>query len=380
MKILLVTDLYPIGDSGEPVTIKNFAKKWQEAGHTVDVIRPNFLLNTIIRKKTILPEKIYCEDNITIYNLNFLTPFFFNVKNKLPEDFYIGSYNLVVSHMPSGALMALKLLGKCGGIPLAVSVHTSDITVLTRPLYKLYFAPALRKAYKRADAISARSFMLSEKIKELSEYAVNKTFIAPSGINSDIIEPQEFFEQKAVKSKKPFIITTTAKLIKRKNIDIIIKALAKIKNTDFIFRIMGDGAEKENLQNLAKQLNISDKIIFEGYIPNIEVLNILSQSDLFILLSENETFGLSYLEAAARANIVIATKNDGIDGIIQDGVTGFTCNPDENELANLIDNVMNLSEENIRNILLNQRKYLIDNDEVKVSQQYLDKIFSICGL
>ncbi|MCR5260827.1 MAG: glycosyltransferase [Candidatus Gastranaerophilales bacterium] len=380
MRILLITDLYPIENSGEPQTIKNFAKKWQELGHIVDVIRPNFLLNTVIRKKKIFPNKTYNEDGITIYNVNCITPFFFDVKNKLPKDFQIGNYNLVISHMPSGAMFAMKLIGKIAGIPYVASVHASDLQVLTKPLYQFLFAPALRKAYKRADAISARSVMLSEKIKQLSPFAVNKTFIAPSGIDKNIVEPAEYFEQKASETNRPFIIATTAKLIKRKNIDIIIKALKKLKDDNVVLRIMGDGKERKNLENLVKKLNLGEKVIFEGYLPNNEVLLKLRLSDMFILLSTGETFGMAYLEAASRANIVVATKNDGIDGLIKDGENGFTCEPDETKLAELIDKVMEMPRDEVRKILFAQRDFLLENDNDIAGKKYLDDIARVCGL
>lgn len=380
MRILLITDLYPIENSGEPQTIKNFAKKWRELGHIVDVIRPNFLFNTIIRKKKIFPEKTYQEDGITIYNVNCLTPFFFDVKNKLPKDFQIGNYNLVISHMPSGAMFAMKLIGKIAGIPYVSSVHASDIKVLTKPLYQFIFAPTLRKAYKRADAISARSYMLAEKIKELSPYANNKTFIAPSGIDKNIIEPVEYFEQKAFEVNRPFVISTTAKLIKRKNIDIIIKSLKKLKDDNVVLRIMGDGKERKNLEKLVKKLNLQEKVIFEGHIPNNEVLLKLRLSDMFVLLSKGETFGMAYLEAASRANIVAATKNDGIDGLIKNGENGFTCEPDETKLAELIDKVMEMQRDDVRKILMAQRDFLVENDYDVVSKKYLDDIIQLCGL
>lgn len=374
MRILLITDLYPLEGSKEPITIKEFAKKWQEAGHQVDVIRPNFILNTIVRKRKLFPEKTYTEDGITIYNINCITPFLFNIKNKLPKDFQIGNYNLVISHMPSGALCAMKLVGKCAGIPYTISVHTSDITVLTKPLYKFFFAKKLQKAYKRADAISARSYMLAEKIKELSPYAANKTFIAPSGIDSNIVEPMEFFEQKAAEKNQPYIISTVAKLIERKNVDLIIKALYKAKLDNYVLRIMGDGPEMEHLKNLVKDLDIEEKVIFEGNLPNKEVLIKLRLSDLFILLSTGETFGMAYLEAASRANIIVATKHDGIDGIVKDGQNGFTCEPDAEKLADLIDKIYDLPREEVRTILLTQRKYLLDNNSTEVSKKYLEKI------
>lgn len=376
MRILLVTDLYPLENSSEPQTIKEFAKNWTALGHQIDVIRPNFLFNTAIRKKKIFLEKTYFEDGITIYNVNCLTPFFFNITKKLPEDFKVYNYNMVISHMPSGALFAFKLVEKCPAIPFAISVHSSDITVLSNPIYGIYFKKRLLKAYKRADCISARSVVLSNKIKELSPFAENKTFIAPSGVKQEIIEPQEFFDEKASRKSSPFVITTVAKLIKRKNIDIIIKAVARTNIKDIVLKIIGDGEQANYLKKLVEIYNLQDKVVFEGHLPNDEVLLQLRDSDLFTLVSDHETFGMAYLEAAARANIIIATKNDGIDGIIKNGINGFTCNPEVVELTNLIKKVYNLSAEEKSKILTNSRNYLIENDDISVSKNYLEKITS----
>lgn len=376
MKILLVTDLYPIENSNEPLTIKEFAKNWVALGHQVDVIRPNFLLNTIIRKKKIFPQKIFFEDGISIYNVNYLSPFLFDITKKLPKDFKVYNYNIVISHMPSGALFAYKLVEKCPAIPYSISVHSSDITVLTNPFYGLYFKNRLQKAYKRADCISARSIVLSNKIKELSPFAKNKTFIAPSGVKQEIIEPQEFFNEKASRKSSPFVITTVAKLIKRKNIDVIIKAVSRAEIKDFVLNIIGSGEQEDYLKKLVKIYNIQDKVIFHGQLSNEEVLLKLRESDLFVLVSSRETFGMVYLEAASRANIVIAAKNDGIDGIIKNELNGYTSNTDIVELSEKIKKVYNLSFEEKNKILTASRNYLIENNSLNVSKNYLEKITS----
>ena len=372
MRILLITDLYPIENSGEPLVIKDFAKYWQEEGHIVDVIRPNFLLNTKIRHKKIFKDGVYFEDNIKIMNVNYVTPFLFDVTKKLPKDFAIGNYNLVISHMPSGSMFAMKLIGKCAGIPYVASVHNSDITVLTKPLYKKFFASALKKAYKRADAIAARSSVLADKIKEISPYAEYKTFVAASGINKDIIDPLELFEKKAGHRGEPYVISTVAKLIKRKNVDILINAVANAYLGNYVLRIMGDGEEMQNLKNLVKQLDIEDNVEFTGNIPHDEVLRNLTTSDLFVLVSEGETFGIAYLEAAARANIVVATRNDGIDGLIRHCENGFTCDADADTLSILLERIYNMPREDVRKMLLTRRCELLEDSDRTLSKKYLD--------
>jgi UDP-N-acetylglucosamine transferase subunit ALG13 len=139
MKILLITDLYPIYNSNDPKTILYFVQEWLGSGHTVDIIRANFIFNTLIRGKKLFKQQVISDENSKIYNLNFHTPFLFNVKNKLPKEFSIDKYDLVISHMPSGSILANKLIQNAQK-PLICSVHASDIEVLTNPLYKFYFA------------------------------------------------------------------------------------------------------------------------------------------------------------------------------------------------------------------------------------------------
>ena len=377
MKILLVTDLYPIENSSEPQTIRNFALNWKSGGHDVEVIRANFLINTIIRKRKIFPQKVYYDDGIKVYNINCYTPFWFNVRYKLPKDFQIGNYDIVISHMPCGALFAMKIAGRCLAVPYVCSVHASDLKVITDRFYKILFAKPLLAAYKRADAISARNFSFAEQIKALSPFAENKTFIAPSGIPRELIEPEDFFEQKSNSDYEPLIISTVAKLIKRKNVNIIIEALNKTKYRNFVLRIIGSGQEMHYLRHLVKKYNLEEKIIFEGEIPRDEVLTKLRLSDLFILVSEAETFGIAYLEAASRANMVIATENGGVDGIIKNGENGFTCPPDPDRLAELIDRITALPKEERKRILFSLRDTLIEYDDTAVSEMYLTKALRI---
>lgn len=377
MRILLITDLYPIENSSEPKTIRNFAISWKKAGHSVDVIRPNFLLNTVVRKRKIFPEKIFYDEDIKIYNINCFTPFWFNVNHKLPKDFHVYNYDLVISHMPCGALFAMKLLKRLLGIPYVCSVHASDLKVINDKYYKILFAKPLIEAYKRANAISARNAEFAEQIKNISEYAEFKTFVAPSGIPVEIIEPEDLFIEKANQTKDYILITTTAKLIKRKNINLIIEALNKAKLCNYYLRIMGDGPELKNLKALVEKYGMKEQVSFEGEIPNDEVLRQLRFSDLFILVSEGETFGLSYLEAAARANIIIATEKGGVDGIIINEENGYTCPPDSDKLAELIDKIASLTNSEKNKILTSLRNTIINYDDIAVSQRYLDKALEI---
>ena len=355
MKILFVTDLYPIGEEKIAKALFYFVQEWQKLGHEVDVIRANFVINTKLRGRKIIEEKLYEENGTKIYNLNFHTPFFFNIYNKLPKDFSLKNYDVMISHMPCGALMAQKLLKK-EKIKYICAVHASDITVLTDFKY-LPFRNSLKKAYRLADKISARSPILKEKIEKIIPN--NKTFIAYSGINIEPIEKP---------LNKELTITTVASLIKRKNIDVIIKALNEMPQIKL--NIIGSGPEEKNLKKLVKGSNIQ----FLGQLQRPLVIEQLKKSDIFVLLSDNETFGLSYLEAMATGNIVIGKKSDGIDGILKDNENGFLIVPNIEELKKCIDKILSLKEDEISTIKANCAKTIKELTSQSAAENYLKNI------
>ena len=340
MKILLVTDLYPLENEKIAKALYYFVQEWQKQGHYVDVVRANFIINTLVRGRKIQKENIYYENGTKIYNLNFHTPFWFDVYKKLPKDFSLKNYDMIISHMPCGAFMADKLLKKYS-IKYICAVHFSDIVVLKSFLYIL-FRNKLKKVYKKADKIAARSYVLQKRIEKIIPEIHNKTFVAYSGIDNDYISDSI----KNTFNREELQISTVASLIKRKNIDVIINAIANI-NQKFHLTIIGDGPERKRLEKLTQKLNISDKVTFLGCIAREKVISKLKESDIFILLSKNETFGISYLEAMATGNIVIAKKEDGIDGIIQNDKNGFLINSEIDELKACIQNIIKMSDEEI---------------------------------
>lgn len=366
MKILFVTDLYPIGDENIAKALFYFVQEWQKQGHEVEVIRANFIANTIIRGRKIKPEKIYYENNTKIYNLNFHTPFLFNVYNKLPKDFSLKNYDVLISHMPCGALMAQKLLQK-EKIKYVCGVHASDIVVL-KSLKYLLFRNKLMNAYKNADKIAARSPVLNEKTEKIIPEAKNKTFIAYSGIEEHFITNNI----KPLNQNKIELITVSS-LIKRKNIDVIIKTL-KLLDEKYHLTIIGDGNQRKKLENLTKELSLENRVIFTGKIERNKVFDYLKKSDIFVLLSKNETFGLSYLEAMAAGNIVIGKINDGIDGIIKNNENGFLIEPTPKELKKCLDKIYNLNDAEIEQLKQNTRNTILKSTAVNAAENYIKNL------
>lgn len=297
MKILVITDLYPIKDEEKftPKTIKNFVEAWENLGHEIRIIKPNFLFNSFLRKKPFYKSGIYGN----VENINYFLPFVGNIKNKIKTKF---EPDIVIAHMPSGLIFANKL-----DLPFVAGVHVSDLEVLSNPIYSIYFKSELEKAYKNATKIACRSEALKKKFLKLYPQYEDKTFVCYSGID---VEPIKRIWQPKGRVK----VLTCANLIKRKNVDLVIKECEKL---DVDLTIIGEGKELANLKKL------SLKPRFLGYLEHSLVLEEMKTADIFALPSINETFGMVYLEAMAMGCITICRKNDGISGIIKDGENGY---------------------------------------------------------
>lgn len=340
MRILVITDLYPIDEEEKytPRTIQAFVKSWEDLGHEVRIIKPNFLFNSFLRKKPYYKDGIYGK----VENINYFLPFLGDIKKKIKTLF---APDFVVAHMPSGIIFANKL-----GVSFSAAVHASDIEVLTNPIYKYYFKSEMEKAYKNAKCIACRSYVLRNKFLELYPQYEEKTFVIPSGIDEKFVIKREWEEKEKIK------VLTCGQFIKRKNIDKVINACEKFENVELT--VIGSG--KQKLEKL------STKAIFLGQIPHEKVLEKMRESDIFILPSKNETFGMVYLEAMASGCITVCSKNDGIDGIIKDCINGFLCE----DVEEVLNKIINYEDKNF--ILENSYQTILDFSKVNAAKNYIN--------
>ena len=140
-------------------------------------------------------------------------------------------------------------------------------------------------------------------------------------------------------------ILCVGSLIERKGIDLLLKALAKVKR-DYSLYLAGDGAEKASLKELAEELKISDKVHFLGQLNRDELLKHYADSDLFILPTREDCFALVILEAMCSGLPIVCSKYaDGAYDLIEEGKNGFIVDPyDETGFAESIEKVLGSKE------------------------------------
>ena len=356
MKILLISDLYPLFDDRTiPFVLEDFSNAFVEFNKSICVIRPNFLFNAIIRSRTIGKQKLYKKNGIDIYNRNFFAPFLWE-ENSFIEQIKSQNFNVIISHMPSGHLYA-DLINKKLKLPRIAIVHYSDYRIMNEFKY-LPFKRRLEKSIKNANLIGARNEFLKREFKA--------DFTLPSFVDKKVI-----LNNKKTVNKKKLKMITLSKLIKRKNIDLVIKALAKAlitKEFDFDYDIYGFGEEKKSLNELIYKYELEDKVRIHNYVDHNLIYKKLDENDIFILPSTKETFGISYLEAMARGLITIGTLSEGMEGIIQNNQNGFLIEADVEQIYDCL-RWIDISDRDklIKNTLLKIRDY----EKEKIMKKYL---------
>lgn len=120
---------------------------------------------------------------------------------------------------------------------------------------------------------------------------------------------------------------------------------------------------------------LQSKVTFTGKIPREEILKYYDQTECFILISKDEVFGLVYLEAMSRGCIPIASRGEGMEGIIIDGQNGFLCEAGNSaELASIIIKLKEMSSKDKKRLSDNARKTATDLSDYNVAKIYLDKV------
>ena len=116
-----------------------------------------------------------------------------------------------------------------------------------------------------------------------------------------------------------------------------------IGDEPFSLTYVGNGKQEKEIRRVSEKLGIQDKVHLAGRIPREAVTKEMDKADVFIMISQSETFGLVYLEAMARGCIVVASRNEGMDGIIEDGRNGFLCEAgNQEELSSIIKKIRSL--------------------------------------
>jgi len=223
----------------------------------------------------------------------------------------------------SAAYMAKMILKNEGiNIPVITTLHGTDITLVGKD--KTY-SPVVAFSINQSDAITAVSDNLREETYNTffieKEIEVIHNFVDVERFNR---KPIDAF-QKVIAPNGERIVVHASNFRKIKRVQDVVKIFQQIvSQIPAKLLLVGDGPERPMVEELARELNIVSEIKFLGKQQDME--EIFAVTDLFLLPSEYESFGLAALEAMASGTAVVCSNAGGLPEIIEQGVCGYMAN------------------------------------------------------
>ena len=264
------------------------------------------------------------EVHVPEYPLFHYQPYELALSSKLVDMVKLHGIQLLHVHyaMPHAyaAYMAQQMLLDEGIlVPIVTTLHGTDITLVgSHPFYK----PAVTFSINKSDAVTS----VSESLKEdtLRLFSIKKDIhVVPNFI--DLEKHLNNFtdcQRGMMAEDHERIITHISNFREVKQIPDVIKVFYNIqKEIPAKLMMVGEGPEKEGAELMVEELGISDRVIFFG--NSNEIDRILCFSDLFLLPSQTESFGLAALEAMASGVPVISTNTGGLPEVNADGYSGY---------------------------------------------------------
>lgn len=317
MKIAIVC--YPtFGGSGVVATELGMALS--KRGHEIHFIT----YKQPVRLEQLTGNIHFHEVNVPEYPLFHFQPYELALSSKLVNMVKLYKIELLhvhyaIPHAYAG-YMAKKMLEEEGiYIPMVTTLHGTDITLVgNHPFYK----PAVTFSINNSDVVTS----VSQSLKEDTLRSFNitrKIDVVPNFIDSSkYLKGMTPCDRTLMAEDDELIISHISNFRPVKRIPDIIKIfdiICRHKKAKLI--MVGEGPEREKAEDLVAQLNIQNKVIFVG--QSNEVDKILCFSDLFLLPSEKESFGLAALEAMINSVPVISTNTGGLPEVNENGVSGY---------------------------------------------------------
>jgi len=338
LRIGFFTDSYLPYYSGVVHSILSFKKNLEKLNHKIFIFCPSYHNSK--------PEagvfRFISFPAPTHRHFNLAFPFSFNIMAT------VRGLNLDLIHVHSPFLMGClgAAVAKKNNLPLIFTYHT----FYHHYLHYIPITPAIAFSFLRywerrfcnncqliiAPSASVKNHLLKQNIlapiKVLPTGIELKEFQIPKVVN--------YYQNKYNLPQNSKVLLTVSRLSKEKNIYFILKVFSKLPASIikqcYLF-IIGEGPEKEKLQNYSKQMLYNSHIYFTGTVSRKELVDHYINADIFIFSSPSETQGLVICEAKAAGLPVVALRASGVTEAIDNGKDGFLIEPlDENSFMQKI--------------------------------------------
>lgn len=357
---------YTPSKGGMETSVINLSKGLEKAGHEVFIFAPEYP-NYKDKERNIFRYKSI-RFNYGGYFYVIPVPFGSKMKEIVKEL----ELDILHSHQPYSLGSEALKFSKELDIPLVFTYHikyedySHYIPLVPNSISKKYIRKVTVGYSNKCDAVISPSTAIKKLLEDHGIKALVK--IIPSGINidnfaNDTGKKKKIREKYQIKQDE-IVLITACRLTKEKNLEFLVNSFAKIaqKEKNVKFMIVGDGAVKKDLEKMAEEFGIKDRIIFTGLVDRTSIVSLYQASDIFVFASKTETQGLVAVEAMAAGNPVIAVRASGIEDIVKDGEDGFLTSELEEEFSKSVLKIVRDNDLRLKmsaNVKTNSRKFEI---------------------
>lgn len=396
--VLMLTNIYPTSDpsyEGTPVC-HFFTREWVKMGYNVRVIHfesrfPSIyykvggLFQQLIMAKTGCVVNLKTPTEVESYKVDDVPVLHVPVRKCIPHKRasekemikaiaavkkYLVENNfepdVITAHFAQPQLEALYMLKQIySNARTCMVLHSAGESVPT--VYSNYL-----DLFSSVDTWGFRSVAFMRQFESLYGKK-EREFLCYSGIPARYLTKSEKEFKGGVRH-----FSFVGSLYKLKRVEDTIIALNDyFGNQNYHFDIVGSGSEHDNLQKLICKLNVQDKVKLLGKKKRDDAQEIVAMSDCFIMVSSHEAFGLVYLEAMAKGCITIATRGQGIDGVIIDGENGFLCEAENPQsIVDVLKRIEAMSQSDLQAMSRKAQKTAALMTNENVAKSYIENIIN----
>lgn len=303
---------------GSGVVASELGKSLAERGHDI-----HFISSSLPNRIFELNERIHFHEvEVMDYPLFEYAPYALALSTRMAEVAEKENLDLLHVHyaIPHSisAYLAREMLAEKRYLPIVTTLHGTDITLVGR---NHSYLPITRFGIQQSDGVTAVSSYLKKATQR--EFCCDCPIeVIPNFIDGNVFQRRfsaVLRQRFAPRGERLLVHLSNFRAVKR--VEDVIKIFATVQATiPAVLLLLGDGTERSNIQFMAGELGLSDKVFFMGKVN--EPSEYLSISDLMLLPSQLESFGLAALEAMACEVPVIATRVGGLPEVVLDGQTG----------------------------------------------------------
>ncbi len=335
MKIVQVVAYYPPHLGGMENVAREISERLAKKGHQVEVFTSD-----IGCKKG----KLRSTKNLKIH---YLKSWEFAHSAIIPSLFFkllkISKDSVIHVHVAQIMIPEIVyLVSKIKSIPYIAHIHAdvgpSGKMGFLLPLYKNIF---LKIVLKNATKIVVPSKDYVDLISRKYSVSDTKIYQVPNGVDRNPIKIP------SAKLHTPIRLLYVGRFTKEKNIPLLIRSLQILLETRHLnieLHLVGEGEELKNIKRYIKSLNLENRVLLHGVLQGNKLIEKYKNSDIFVLTSSSESFGLVLLEAMASGLPIVSSNIPGVRNIINNGETGLLVTLTPENISSAIENIISDSK------------------------------------